>query len=397
VTIKSEKLINYYFPVIIFAFAIHGGGVVLLLNPPISGYAMPLSASIFIDIFILALTLVLFFKISAKSMRVILTDRLSRSMVFYIFGLLFLSLPHIFGIGIIDWLHYMVRNIIFYFYAGALAWFYLMKRPFSEINKMIYWFFIVQIVLCILILYFFFVEGEKNLLWGHSRLTGTMLSPNNFGMLSLFFVYWSLIERRNNLVWFVLFFSGCSMVFLSGSLSALIGLVLLFTIRLRRFIFLIFTSVIIYFMLVNDVIYLEVFDKIGRILVDFNTVNSVSHRVDQVKFLYDGFLSNPVDFTLGISRITFARFDSNHLNLIINFGLISILFYLYFAFSVINKLKILESKVFFFWFFIISSSLSPMMNRWNAIMLLFFALSYFVKKEEHSKGLCRYENFKIRT
>lgn len=395
--IKNHTKSLFY---LIFSLNILIYGLVYLF--PESDFGEPTIPSFFkLGLDVLFLTLFLTFGFKKK---------LSESQALYSLFLICvvcLGFVHMFHIGIKDYFHYSIRNTFFY---GL----FLFLNSFPKIDIEKFDKFHIKIfnwVLLFGLLLFLMKTLDlpnpfpfKYWMWEKNRLISTWLNPNSLGFYMVFYlIYYYVKNKRVTFISLLIVFT----IFLSGSLTAILGAILFFA--YLTFIFLLKKKIKTYYLIIGAllfpiVIYLGfyfgifeyVFFKIDVLFFKKSKIHtSVSTRVQNLYDLINYIrLDNLHSIFFGnFSSDIYTRLDSQYLNIFYNYGLLTLFFYICFLISLVQKFmkgNSVYSKtllLFSIWLFLFGFNLTAYLYRTNVLVFYFIMIIYVfqIEKEINSK------------
>lgn len=315
---------------------------------------------------------------------------------------LIIGLVHIPQIGIIEFIHFTVRNVFFY----SLVFFVNFYNPtictkFSKFHLRVFEFVLyaglILFSLRILKINNPFAFGAW--FWEGNRLISTWLNPNSLGFYLLYYLIFNFYNANKINLKFVL---TALSIFLTGSLTAIIGVIYFLFIVIaenfykrfdaKYFIFFLLTIPFLVYGSFAFGVFEYIFFKIDVLFINETGVHtSVSTRVENITNLlnYLNWSNLPSILFGDFNTHTFVRLDSQYLNIFYNYGLFALLSYFIFMYVILRNLSVhnnVYSKtmfVFCIWMFLIAFNLTAYLFRSNVSVFFYIMLGltiYFNKQ-----------------
>ena len=309
---------------------------------------------------------------------------------------------HVFHIGFIEYMHYSIRNTVFY-------GFFIFLNIFPRINLEKFEKFhirIFKIVLSFGLLLFLLKTLKlpnpfpfKYWMWEKNRLISTWLNPNSLGFYMMFYlIYYYNKNKRITFTSLLIVFT----IFLSGSLTAILGVILFFTYLAFLFLFqkkIKIKYLIIGILLLPFILYLGsyfgvfeyVFFKIDVLFIQKSYIHtSVSTRTQNFYDLLNYLrLDNLHSILFGnFNTSIYMRLDSQYLNIFYNYGLLTLFCYICFLISLTQKFlkgRSIYSKtllLFNIWLFLFGFNLTAYLYRPNVLVFYFIIIIYVLQLEK---------------
>ncbi len=322
--------------------------------------------------------------------------------LYFLISVVIIGITHIYHTSIDDYIHYTIRNVVLF----SLTFFVNIFEKVS-LNKFHgFHFKVFKFVLFFGVLLFILKQlginnpyGFHSWFWEKNRLISTWLNPNTLGFYLLFYL---ILEYYKEQKLSFIFLITAASIAITGSLTAMIGLALVFAYVLINilskkkikfvfivsllaalpigFYFAIRSGVFDYFLFKIDILFFQ------------NTVvhTSVSARVKNIYDLYNyiRFDNLPSIFFGNYYVDEYVRLDSQYLNLFYNYGLIGLFLYGISQISILIKLyngKTYYSKAMFFfciWLFLIAFNLTAYLYRSNVTIFFWIMLMYIFSLEK---------------
>jgi len=343
---------------------------------PLNGYGefhLPIIISLAGDMFAMGITLLIF--IFFHNMNEKFDGIEITSIVFLLFTFL-LSLFHLLFWELNEFFHYYFRNIFYYFSIGLVVYHYGKKISTHKWDTYFKTLFYVISTISFLLLFLEGITGNAGFfLWEGSRLCGTMINHNSFGALMIFFLYWSFFKYDGllNLYSIISLF----LIFLTGSLTAYIGVILLLLRKPIIIVALIIVSLISWELFSETLLEFSAIYKIHEILTNENThLTSLSARIEQFYWVIDNVFDNLSTFLFGVKSTIFLRFDSQYYQIISNLGVMSLFFFIIYGLTAFLTVSKKSSRLYILWLFCIAMFMTSFLTRWNMILVFFAILAY---------------------
>ncbi|MCF6349956.1 MAG: hypothetical protein L3J23_02865 [Flavobacteriaceae bacterium] len=319
----------------------------------------------------------------------------------FLLSAFFIGLFHIHHTSLENYLHYTIRNVIFYsffFYINIFSKIdYKKFHLFHEkLFKIILFFGITLFILKVLHIPNPF--GLKAWMWEKNRLISTFLNPNSLGFYMVFYLLYFFFKDKKITIYSIFIMAT---IFLSGSLTAIIGVVMfvlyviLYSLSKKKLNFkYIIVFLILFPFLINIAYQSGIFEyiwfKIDVLFIHKTKVHtSVSTRVQNLKDLYEYFsINNIPSILLGDFKTTeYRRLDSQYLNIFYNYGLIGFLLYIISQLSLfiyMLKGKTYYTKAFILfsiWLLVIAFNLTAYLYRTNVVVFYLIILRFIMHLE----------------
>lgn len=276
-----------------------------------------------------------------------------------------------------DYFHYFVRNFLLYFIFGYIIFISASINSVHQNNKLILILYYCIAFPAILICFFYFF-GCNDVFWERSRLTGTLINHNSFAFVCVFFLYWAFNQKK----YFRVALVGLLILF-SGSLTGIVGFVLLFFLRPMQSFILVFIATL--FCLVYEAFFssLHFVSKFQQIIMsDSGHMTSKSARVDQFNWVINDFIINPLNLLIGyLDSTQFERFDSQYYNILVNFGFFAMVSFLFIIYRMFLAVRSKEVLLFLIWCFF-AFAITAFLSRWNILLIFFFIMGYGVSNNQ---------------
>ncbi|MGD9686125.1 MAG: hypothetical protein AB7U43_04030 [Desulfobacter sp.] len=334
--------------------------------------------------FLILFIIVAIVMMNCKNRKLFVLNKFEISLWFFVIISIFASVKGFFSWGLNEYVHFFLRNQIYYIIVGYIV--YSVAKEFDKIffEKLFRFAFFSNFIISLALFALEFFDGfNGKYLWGGTRLCGTLINHNNYGFISVFFLFWSYFSDMNH-KWIMVFISFV-LIMASGSLTAVSSLLFLMFISPRVFLFYVVIALFSILFFWEDLSKIHLIYKVTEVLLNEDThLTSASARINQLEFVRD-LLVNVFNWPIGIlDSHGYLRFDSQYYNLIVNLGVVSFCSFLCVAVYAIFYTKKNHFKLFVFWLFVIAFSLTAFMSRWNVIIIIFFILAYF----HSSKNTC---------
>lgn len=322
----------------------------------------------------------------------------------HIFALIFLAAVLVIGVlhiphtSLVDYLHYSVRNLFFYnLFLFLNLTSYIEIKKFSAFHEKLFMF-----ILYLGLLFFTLQKlgvrnpfGFHEWMWEKNRLITSWLNPNSLGFYMIFYLFYFYF--RENKVSILLGLIAAT-IFLSGSLTAIIGVVFFIVYLSFKFlkskklkasyvvIISILTPVFIYLIITLGALDYILF-KIDILFIQKSKVHtSVSTRVQNIEDLINYLsIDNIVSILFGdFNTNNYRRLDSQYLNVFYNYGLIGLMSYIFFQLAIIKELfkyPSLYSKAFIafsIWLYFIAFNLTAYLYRPNLVIFYSIMLVFVI-------------------
>lgn len=327
---------------------------------------------------------------------------------FYLITVIAFGFIHSFHIGLTEFLHYSVRNVVFYGFFLFISFFPRIDlNRFESFHEKVF-----KGVLTLGLLLFLLKSLEVPnpfafgyWFWEKNRLISTWLNPNSFGFYMMFYlIYFYFKTKKITLI--TLFIIGS--IFLSGSLTAIIGvfffmgylILKLFANTKFRFkhLFIVISALPILIYFFNQYgVFDYMFYKVDILFVKKSEIHtSVSTRVENIYNLIDYLdVRNIHNIILGdFSAQSYIRLDNQYLNIFYNYGFLSTLIFSGFLFGLLNHFYINRkhflSRTFFLfsvWLFVFGFNLTAYLYRVNVVVFYFIMLTYYFAINDVSKQI----------
>lgn len=379
----SRKLIFFY---IFFSVFIGSVSVFSPLNE-YGEFFIPGNFYILFDILsvfvFFVLTCFAFFKFPSESV-----DNIFISWFFFCFFLILFSLYGFYTLSYTEYVHYFLRNQFFYVFLGGVVFYYCLRIDYDIFNSFMFFLLICQIFFSLIVILLEFFMGGY--FWEGSRLTGSLVNHNSYGVFLVFFSFWILSSYAGE-SWkrYSLWASIAILVVLSGSVTAILGVALSVLRNFRSvfflFLFFIFSFTIFY----DDIMNLHFVWKINQIFFEDSThLTSLSARERQFDYFLSS-VSDPDSWFFGVnSEKEYMRFDSQYYNIFFNFGIFPFLSFLLMAFFIVKKHIKSWFFIYYLWFFVVACSMTAFFSRPIMIILFFFFLANTCLFERNAENMC---------
>ncbi|MDH4867576.1 hypothetical protein SBO82_11420 [Alcaligenes nematophilus] len=345
------------------------------LFAPLNEYGemvIPKDIYIFFDLFSILIFFVLLF---SSKWNIKNPDPIFIFWFIFVFSLFIFSARGAYSLRSIDYIHYFFRNQIFYVFLGGLIYHYCSSIEKNRFNSFLFLLLCSQLIFSFIIVLLEYSIG--GFFWEGSRLTGTLLNHNSYGVFLTFFSFWIWYSYEGKFSTKIFIWSLIALLItLSGSVTAIIGLFLSIARNLKMVIFLGLATVIGFWLFFDDIMNLHFIWKINQIFFEKSThLTSLSAREMQLQLFLDS-ISNPVNWVFGASQNnSYMLFDSQYYNIFFNFGIIPVFLFLLLAATIIKKHSNNWYSIYYSWFFLFACSMTAFFSRPIIIILFFFFLA----------------------
>ena len=340
--------------------------------------------------------------------------KLSETQVMYSFFLIVvicIGFMHMFHIGLKEYIHYSIRNTVFYSFFFFLNVFPRIDlKKFEKFHNKLF-IFVLSFGLLLFALKTLDIPNPlpfEYWMWEKNRLISTWLNPNSLGFYMMFYlVYYYYKNNRITFISLLIIFT----IFLTGSLTAIMGVALFLgylslillaknKINKKYLIITVLLFPIIVYLGFSFGVFEYVFFKIDILFIQKSKIHtSVSTRTENLYNLYNYLrLDNIHSILLGDFKATeYTRLDSQYLNIFYNYGLLTLCLYIIFLWSLIQtfiKGQSIYSKtllLFSIWLFLFGFNLTAYLYRSNVLVFYFMMLIYFFQLEKELKIKKDYE------
>ncbi|PIB28701.1 hypothetical protein BFP77_08680 [Maribacter sp. 4U21] len=316
----------------------------------------------------------------------------------FLITILVLGLIHISHTSIADYLHYSVRNIFFYNLFLFLNLTYNVDiSKFTDFHERLF-----KFILYFGLLFFSFQKlgvtnpfGFHEWMWEKNRLIASWLNPNSLGFYLIFYLFYFYFKENKISIFLGLIVAS---IFLSGSLTAIIGVVFFVGYVSVKFLkskklkpsFLLLISVlspIFIYMIIELGAFDYILFKIDVLFIQKSTVHtSVSTRVQNINDLIEYMsFDNIASILFGdFNSENYRRLDSQYLNIFYNYGLIGLVSYLFFQLAVLHELMKYPSQfskafiAFSLWLYLIAFNLTAYLYRPNLVIFYSIMLVFVI-------------------